>query len=570
MARNSHLFDILREKALDGVLKKYVNLDDDGEVDRFLKSLLLVNLDNVNLLRYLMKLDTEQINFNEISPVSFSQIDDYEGQISYKRLGVDMIRGGRVAFLIFSGGAATRLKEQYPELRGLYLNTFGIDIGHDPNLPKGLIPITPAGYFTFIHLFAEQLLRLQYEYRTIINLIVMVSGLTESYIRDYFESNNYFGLMRRAVFFLRQRENPRLDEEGDMIFDGEKIITTGDGHGGVFRALIESHLRDELIIRGVDAVVMFNVDNPLARFFDPIRIGYHFARNSEFTISAVKKTEPSEKIGVVALDGKLDRYRVVEYNLLRDEQKNLRDGNNDLLYSCGHINVNIAGLSIVDKKFSPIIYRNKKIIVRNRQILTNSLEWLNQDIVTVLPKSVVNILGLKREDFFLPTKNVKGVDSIGTTIEGLNRYYKSLLDNSCKFHKSSVIDLSPSFILDERDNHRLRNLTMEENTLFFVRGCLDANEEYLLLNKGITIERGGVLKIICKNPFGDFDYDYVSNSATPNKRLASKIQINKPIRIKAGSKILFEIEEGGMLIVNSEEFMGEIGLRVERNQKVEI
>lgn len=570
MGRDSHLFDILKDKSLDGVLRKYVNMNDDAVVERFLTSLSSVNLDNVNLLRYLMRQDDRSISSMDIVPVSFSQVDQFDEQKPLTRLGADIIKSGKVAFLIFSGGAATRLKEQYPELRDMYLNKFQIDLGDDHNLPKGLIPISPTGYFTFISLFVEQVLRLQYEYGTIINLIIMVSSLTEKYIRAYFESNNYFGLMRRAVFFLRQRENPRLDEDGDMIYDGEKIIATGDGHGGVYKALVESHLRDELIIRGVESIVMFNVDNPLARFFDPVRIGYHFAKNSDFTISAVQKTEPSEKIGVVAFDKQNDKYKVVEYNLLSDEMKNLRDSNNNLLYSCGHINVNIASLSVVEKRFSPIVYRNKKINVSGKEILTSSLEWLNQDIVTVLQKEKVNILGVNREEFFLPTKNVKGVDSIDTTIDGLIKYYKSLLDNSCRFHKSSVIDFSPSFILDERDNHRLRNLIMEEDSQLFIRGCVDANEAYLLLNKGMTIKKGASVKIICKNPFGTFDYDYISNTAIPNKRLASKIKINKPLVIEANSNIVFEIEEGGILIINSEKLSGEINMKIERNQKVEI
>ncbi|MCX7957496.1 MAG: UTP--glucose-1-phosphate uridylyltransferase, partial [Deltaproteobacteria bacterium] len=295
MIRSSHLFDILKNKSLDGVIAKYVNPDDEEEVEKFLKSLSDINLDNVSLLRYLLKKGDTSIDISSLKPVPFSTVQNYADTRHLQRIGTEAIKNGRVAFLIFSGGAATRLKEQYPELRDIYKKKFGIDTGDDPGIPKGLLPISPSGYFTLIHLFAEQLLRLQYEYKTIINLIIMVSSLTENYIRRYFEENNYFGLMRRAVFFLRQQENPRLDTDGDMIFDGEKIITTGDGHGGVYRALVESQLRNELIIRGVETVIMFNVDNPLARFFDPQRIGYHFSSGADFTASVVEKTEPSEK-----------------------------------------------------------------------------------------------------------------------------------------------------------------------------------------------------------------------------------------------------------------------------------
>lgn len=570
MGRDSHIFDLLKNKSLDGVLKKYVNLEDEMEVERFLISLSSVNLDNVELLRFLFRKGEPIQDVSSFKPVSFNCVDSYLDSKRYLRIGTDVIKSGKIAFLIFSGGAATRLKEQYFELRNLYSERFDIDIGDDSGIPKGLLPISPLGYFTFIHLFVEQILRIQYEYNTIINLIIMVSGLTEGYIRRYFEENDYFGLMKKAVFFLRQQENPRLDSDGDMIFDGEKIVTTGDGHGGVYRALIESHLRDEMIIRGVEAIVMFNVDNPLARFFDPSRIGYHFGKKADFTVSVVSKTEPDEKIGVLVEDKSSSSYRVVEYNQLTPQMREMRDENGQLLFSCGHINVNIANLTIIDKKFSPIIYKNKKIKIKDREVLTSSLEWLNQDIITVLDKERVALLGLERERFFLPTKNVRGVDSIETTIESLNKYYKSILDDSCKLHESAIIDLAPSFVLDERDNHRLRNITMEEDASLLLRGCLNAEGEPLIINKGLIIEKGASLKIILESPFGNFDYDYISNSAKPITKTASKLHIKNALKIKAGSKISLLVKGGGTIFIDSAKLSGNINLIVESEQVVKI
>ncbi|MCX7957495.1 MAG: hypothetical protein N3B13_00415, partial [Deltaproteobacteria bacterium] len=274
-------------------------------------------------------------------------------------------------------------------------------------------------------------------------------------------------------------------------------------------------------------------------------------------------------IGVVAEDIS-SNYRIVEYNLLTPDMRNMRNEKGELLFSCGHINVNIANLSITEKKFSPIVYRDKKIKVRGREIFTSSLEWLNQDIVTVLAKKQVALLGLERNNFFLPTKNVRGVDSVETTLEGLNRYYKTILDNSCRFHRSSVLDLSPSFILDERDNHRLRNIVMENDSLLFIRGCIDADGGFLLINKGIILEQGASLKIISEKPLGNFDYDYISNSATPDIKSASRIHISKPLKIRAGARISVYIKEGGILILNSEELSGEKNLIVERYQKTEL
>ncbi len=75
--------------------------------------------------------------------------------------------------------------------------------------------------------------------------------------------------------------------------------------------------------------------------------------SSAFTSSVVEKTEPSEKIGVMG-EGR-DSYRVIEYNLLPEDMREKRDENGRLFFSCGHINVNIVSLQVVDKKFSPIV-----------------------------------------------------------------------------------------------------------------------------------------------------------------------------------------------------------------------
>lgn len=553
MEINSHLLNILKERDLMGVLKKYVRSDDDVEMKRFLDALSSINLENVDMLRYLLKRYNERLQIPRLAPLPFASVRKYEDVRSFSSIGFDMIRQGRVAFLIFSGGTATRLKEQFADLKDIYQHRFGIDIGSDPQIPKGVIPILPVGHQTFIGFFVEQILRLQYDTGTIINLIIMVSRSTEDYIRRYFEENNYFGLLKKSVFFLRQHENPRLDPDGDMMFDGERIITTGDGHGGVYRALIESHLRDELIIRGVESIVMFNVDNPLARFADPVRIGYHFATKADFTISAVEKTEPQEKIGIVAEDEEEGNLQVVEYNLLDEEKRDARDDSGSLLFSCGHISVNMVNLSVIDKKFPPIVYKDKKVSVRGRSVLAASLEWLNQDLVRVLSKERVSILGLPRSQFFLPTKNVRGVDSIETTRDGLVRYFKGILDDTCNFSQSAVLDLSPVFISDENDRYRLRNLVMEEGSELYIRANLDTEKDRLVLDKGIMMERGAKLQIICEQPYGRPEYDYIYNAVRFDPSTASLVTLRHPLRISAGVTVTLRIEAGGSLIVQSRE-----------------
>ncbi len=124
MSKTSHLIDLLKEKSLEGVLNKYVSVDDENDMKRFISAISSVDLNNVSILRYLLRTNSGGVKINNFDPVPYHTIDTYKDAKEFSRLGLDMIRQGKVAFLIFSGGAATRLKEQFGELREICLSRF--------------------------------------------------------------------------------------------------------------------------------------------------------------------------------------------------------------------------------------------------------------------------------------------------------------------------------------------------------------------------------------------------------------------------------------------------------------
>ncbi len=111
---------------------------------------------------------------------------------------------------------------------------------------------------------------------------------------------------------------------------------------------------------------------------------------------------------------------------------------------------------------------------------------------------------------------------------------------------------------------------MEECSRLFLRVSLNASEQDLILDRGLVIEKGASLEIIAENPLGEFDYDYISNTAKLNTRSASRVQLSRPLRIKAGVNARFVIKAGGILIIKSEELTENINITVGPGQKTDV
>ena len=171
------------------------------------------------------------------SQVSFDQTSDYfvvstspflldkENKERLELIGKTSLKNGRWGVLIFSGGAATRffsdsaLKDKVKSLKG--------------PIPKGLFPLTPVLGLPFLDFFAAQMLEIGIETGTLPPLILMVSSETADAIKAW--RPHY---PAEALIIIEQARHPRLDEDGDLVAhpDG-RLVQTGDGHGGVFKAL---------------------------------------------------------------------------------------------------------------------------------------------------------------------------------------------------------------------------------------------------------------------------------------------------------------------------------------------
>ncbi|HTO71582.1 MAG TPA: UTP--glucose-1-phosphate uridylyltransferase [Myxococcota bacterium] len=173
-----------------------------------------------------------------------------------ERRGAEAIGRGRVAVAVLNGGMATR---------------FGGDV-------KGIVPA--VGGRTFLEIKLAQARRLGP-----VPFLVMNSFATHARSLEFLASR---GLAREVSSFL-QGISLRLTQEGDALQDEEGHVSLyAPGHGDFPDALVRSGLAAELAKRGVDTVVLSNIDN-LGAELDPLLVGLHLARGRAVTAEVAEK-----------------------------------------------------------------------------------------------------------------------------------------------------------------------------------------------------------------------------------------------------------------------------------------
>ena len=75
----------------------------------------------------------------------------------------------------------------------------------------------------------------------------MTSKENDADTKAFFEANNYFGYDKENIIFFTQRMLPMMLENGRIVLEEKNRIKEGaDGHGGIFRAMIESGVLDDM------------------------------------------------------------------------------------------------------------------------------------------------------------------------------------------------------------------------------------------------------------------------------------------------------------------------------------
>lgn len=344
------------------------------------------------------------------APILPARPDDEQMQRRYRiarQDGAGLISAGRVAAVVVAGGEGTRL-------------------GFDG--PKGCFPVTPVRHKALFQVFAEQLLAAGQRYGSSVPWYIMTSRANDAATREFFISNDFFGLDRRDVFFFTQGRMPVVDLNGKILLaDNGRIAFSGEGHGGCLNALHRSGALDDMADRGIEYISYFQVDNPLNHCIDPLFIGLTAGSGAEMSAKAVPKREPMEKLGnFCTVDGKVT---VIEYSDLPEEMARATKTDGSLVFGSGSIAIHILSRRFVERltaeercelpfhravKKVPYIDLPAGTAIKPAEPNAVKFERFIFDAMPLAGKVVV--LETLRSEEFSPVKNATGEGSHATSI----------------------------------------------------------------------------------------------------------------------------------------------------------
>lgn len=389
-----------------------------------------------------------RFHFETLQPADFiplPQTPEEETRFAAaKATGAEALRGGRVAAFLVAGGQGSRLGFSGP---------------------KGKFPVSPVKSKTLFQLHAEKLLATMRRYDVTIPWYIMTSETNHGETVSFFQENDYFGLSTTDVMFFKQEMIPALDPQGKFFLEAkDSIFRNPNGHGGSLSALKKSGALDDMARRGIDLLSYFQVDNVLVNICDPVFIGFHLQEEAEMSAKIVTKTDPLEKVGVLAwINGRLG---VVEYSDLPEAEMQARNADGTLKYRAGSIAIHVFNREFIERENEgglrlPWHLAHKKIahlddsgrLVQPDEPNGYKFETFVFDALGDARKAV--FLEVRRQEEFSPVKNAEGTDSAATARRDMCNLFGGWLEKAGvsvprdqEGNVTGRVEISPLFALD--------------------------------------------------------------------------------------------------------------------------
>jgi UDP-N-acetylglucosamine/UDP-N-acetylgalactosamine diphosphorylase len=432
------------ERAGQGHVLRWVDVLDPPAREAFLAQLDALDLERVTRLARAALSAPGAASPAEIAPPELVEWGDGAGHrerdARARAAGQQALRAGRVAAFLVAGGQGTRL-------------------GYDG--PKGRFPVGPLTDRSLFAYHAHRVLATSRRYGAPAPLLVMTSAANHQSTVAAFEEAGWFGLDPGQVRFLQQGMLPAVDARGRLLLAGKGALSMSpDGHGGSLVALSRSGALEELAGQGIDHIFYFQVDNPLAPVLDPVFIGHHLLERAEMSTKVVSKTDPAEKVGIVARRG--GRTAVIEYSDLDPGLAALRDEGGRLRFRAANIAIHVLDVPFVRRITSgglelPVHRADKRVPCldeHGRPVepeAPNAIK-LEQFVFDALPLAARTVTQeVLREDEFAPVKNARGADSPETARAALSAQARRWMAAAGLALPRGDVEVGPLFALDREE-----------------------------------------------------------------------------------------------------------------------
>ena len=362
---------------------------DKKKQENIIKQINEINFDEVNKLYNLTK-QNHTINDSKIEPIGYVDLEKLENKQKQEaeKIGEEIIRNNQYAVVTMAGGQGTRLGWKGPK------GTYKLDIGK-------------KGKYIF-EILAESMKKSKELYNIFTYWYIMTSKQNDNETKAFFEEHNYFGYDKEKIMFFTQGELPVLTENGKIILENGRIQTGSNGNGGVYQAMKDHHIIEDMKKKNINWVYICGVDNIMVNPIDPIFLGLTIEKNMLVASKSVVKGYPEERVGVFCKRN--GKPSTIEYIEMSEEMKNQLNSDGELLYGEANFVSHLLNLESIEK----IANKNLKyhIAVKNN---LNKFETFIFDGFEYLDDMLV--MRVNRDEEFAPIKNKEGKDSPETAKE---------------------------------------------------------------------------------------------------------------------------------------------------------
>lgn len=382
---------------LEEKLKKYnqeqiiveIEKMDKEEQEKIAKQIEKIDFDEVQKLYKLIK-EKHVTNNGKIEPINYIDLEKIseEEKEEAKKIGENIIKKNEFAVVTMAGGQGTRLGWKGPK------GTYKLDIGEKEKY--------------IFEILTENLMKAKELYEILPYWYIMTSKQNYKETVTFLEEHNFFGYEKDKIKFFIQGELPMLTEDGKIVIEENKIKTGSNGNGGVYVAMKNQNIINDMKSKNVKWVYICGVDNIMVNPISPIFIGETIKNNMQIASKSVAKAYPEEKVGVFCKRN--NKPSTVEYIELSEEMREKRNENGDLAYGEANIISHLLSIEAIEKVTNYELQYHiakKNGLYKFETFIFDAFENFDDMLV----------MRVKREDEFAPIKNKEGIDSPETAKE---------------------------------------------------------------------------------------------------------------------------------------------------------